>query len=389
MEPGMSAAPAEIVGWLLRPETRALSYEELVSSLCERLVVRGVPLWRVSTSQRTLHPEVFVRNIQWHRGGGVRSAVQPREIIDQPRYTDSPVAQVHRGAAAIRRRLAGPGAAVDYPICRDLAAEGGTDYLIQPLEYSWGRDFVSWATDRAGGFSDGDLAVLEEVAPALAIVSELASSYFATRSLLEVYLGKNAAGEVLAGAVTRGAGKALRAAIYFCDLRGFTALTDRRPPAEVIALLDRYFEAIVGPVSEHGGEVLKFIGDAVLAVFPATGGDDRAACGRALLAARRALEDTGSLRPSGGGSRLEFGVALHLGEVVYGNIGARDRLDFTVIGPAVNEAARVESLCRPLGASLLLTAAFAAACPDAPLRSLGHQELRGVSEPQEIFTLGW
>lgn len=381
----MGEPSSALIAWLLAPETRRLACEDLLDQLCGKLLELGVPVWRVNTSERTLHPEVYVRNLVWLRDRGTSVFVRQREILDAPAFRESPIATLYQGRNELRRPLAGPDAVLDFPICRELAAEGGTDYLVQRLAFQRSMSFVSWATDAPGGFSDDHIATLAAIRPALEVVIELSSAYYATRSLLEVYLGQNAAREVLSGAVTRGTSKRLQAAIFFCDLRGFTSMADRRPPSEVIAVLDRYLERVVEPIAEHGGEVLKFIGDAVLAIFPVEDGNSERACRSALAAARGAL-GAEEIR-LGEEEPLRFGIALHLGEVSYGNIGGRGRLDFTVIGAAVNEASRVEALCKELERTLLVTAAFAAACPAEGLRSLGQRRLRGVAEPSELFTI--
>jgi adenylate cyclase len=275
-------------------------------------------------------------------------------------------------------------------VLRELAAAGGTDYFIQPLRFSDGRlSFVSFTSDHPGGFTDGHLELFDEVRPLLALRLEIEGAYYATRSLLEVYLGQNAAARVLAGEVRRGAGELASAAIFFCDMRGFTHFTDEHPVGEVVETLDRYFETVAAPIEAEGGEVLKFIGDALLAVF-AGGGDSAEACRRALRAAALALDGMdawNATRGSAGQPPLSIGIALHHGEVLYGNIGANRRLDFTVIGRAVNEASRVESLCKTLRVPLLATRTFASLLGPGPLRAVGAHALRGVVAPQELFTL--
>jgi adenylate cyclase len=359
--------------------------DEIVTGLVERLAARGVDLFRLATSLPTKHPEVFVRFFGWSAGGGRVTWTRARDLLTSPFYLDSPVAALRGGEEKIRRRLAGEGASLDYPICRDLADQGATDYVVLALDLGRGaRTYISFATARAGGFRDDEIALFERLAPGLELVMAAEAAHFALRSLLDVYLGPNAAARVLAGAFERGRGERIRAAIWFCDMRGFTSLADRAPPEEVVATLDRFFEALGEPITSRGGEILKFIGDAVLAIFPA-GDDPRSACRRALdaaLDARAAVE-----RLADSGPRIELGIALHLGEVMYGNIGARERLDFTVIGAAVNEVCRVESLCKTLGEPVLLTAAFARAADDPRARSLGWHPLRGVSEPAELFAL--
>jgi adenylate cyclase len=260
-----------------------------------------------------------------------------------------------------------------------------------PMLCSGGQiNVISWATDRAGGFTDREIEGLGEVAEALAIIVELQSTRRVARSLLDTYVGHRTGERVLSGAITRGSGEAIRAVIWICDLRGFTRLTDSAPRQEVIALLNDYFEIVAEAVVAEGGEVLKFIGDAMLAIFEI--GENRAPaepCRAALKAARAAASAMAACnleRAGRGEEQINFGLALHLGEVTYGNIGAKNRLDFTVIGPAVNHAARLEKLAAELGKHVVTSASFAAAVAE-PLHSLGLHRLRGVSQPQEVFTL--
>jgi adenylate cyclase len=332
-----------------------------------------------------MHPEVYVRTLTWNPARGAACDLRNHDLRQSPMYRGSPVERIHQGSGPIRCRLVGPDADLSFPVCRDIVAEGGTDYLVLPVELAGtSRSFASFATARPGGFTDAQLDALASLVPLLSLRLAHAAARFATRGLLEVYLGKNAARRVLSGAFTRGGGETLHAAIWFCDLRGFTALSDSRPAAEMVALLDRYFEAVAGPIDDAGGEILKFIGDAVLAIFPVGAAGPGDACDRALAAARRALAGVAALDADGG--PLSIGIALHLGEVLYGNIGGRDRLDFTVIGPAVNEASRVESLCKEVGASILVTSRFAAALPDVAFDARGEHRLRGVAAPQPLYT---
>lgn len=376
--------------WLLRRE-EATTPEVLIAELCARLEAIGFPVWRAATSLRTLHPELFVTNVVWQRGVGTRTSARHHDITESPGYRVSPVAVIHGGVDRIRQRLDVPPETLPYPLLVDFARQGGTDYVIEALTLADGRrSFVSFTTDHPGGFAPEHLDALAAIRPALNLRLELESAYLATRSLLEVYLGPNAARRVLAGAFKRGGGESIRAAIWFCDLRGFTELGDRLHVEEVVELLDRYFEHVAGPVNDAGGEVLKFIGDAMLAILPVDDAGPAEPCARARAAAEAALAGLEALNrelAAEGRPCLGVGIALHLGEVMYGNIGARGRLDFTVIGAPVNEACRVESLCKPLGTPLLCTAAFAAAVPSAALVSLGAHALKGVRDPVEVFTL--
>ena len=205
-------------------------------------------------------------------------------------------------------------------------------------------------------------------------------------NILDTYVGHRAGERILAGQITRGSGQTVQAAVWFCDLRNFTALSESNGRDEILDRLNRFFDCMAGPVERHGGEILKFMGDAMMAIFPL---ETEQACQRAVQAARDArLAMAGfndELRDSGQ-EPLGFGIALHVGEVMYGNIGAVDRLDFTVIGPAVNMASRIQALCRVLGSSVLVSDAFVALCPDE-FRSLGSHRLVGVARPVELFTL--
>lgn len=376
----------EVQTWLLATPHVDDGGQSFVRELASVVRQGGLALWRVSVALLAKHPEVLWRTVRWHEADGVTVLGRAHDLARESFFKDSPIALLIDGAAPIRVRL--DGADLRYPICRELAAQGGTDYYAQGLRFSNGEvSYVAWATREPGGFGDTEIRTLDALAPMLARRIELESSYYATRSLLEVYLGKNAARRVVSGQFRRGAGELIRAAIWFCDLRGFTPISDRTAPANVVELLDAYFDCVAGVITDHGGEVLKFIGDAILAIFPVT---DSAmlACQSALTAAEKALvslEQVNLSRP--GGPELQIGIALHLGEVMYGNIGSRERLDFTVISSAVNETSRLEGLCKTLGARLVLSQSFAEALARTDLVDLGEQNLKGVGTPRRVFTL--
>jgi len=392
--PPASLLPSQlnpVADWLLR-ETRSVAPQELLAQLAERLSATGIPVWRANTSIPTLHPQTYVMNLTWTSERGPEARVRPHERVETAAYKDSPVAAVAQGAPSVRCRLAGPDADTSYAICRELADAGATDYLCLPLVFTSGiRKFISWATKAPGGFTREHAQLLVDLAAVLALRLEIESARYTLRSLLDVYLGQNAAERVLGGAFKRGTGVRIRAAIWFCDLRGFTEMSDHAPADEVVAMLDRYFESVGGPIAEHGGEILKFIGDAVLAIFTVNDGGDAGASARALAAATgavAAMRKLGAEQAAAGRPAMGLGIALHFGEVMYGNIGARDRLDFTVIGAAVNEACRVESMCKPLALPLLATRDFLERVDDKTMfRSVGTHKLKGVAQEKELFTV--
>jgi adenylate cyclase len=366
--------------WLLAERTRPKPPAEMIAAWADALVARGVPLSRLSAWMPTAHPELWGTQVLWTPAAGAKTILRPHEIVNTSAYRDSPGEAVLEAGSALRWRMRADDPDPKLPILRELHAEGATDYVIAPFDLGGPLPgWLAYATADADGFTDDVAAALVAGTDAVGLHLAWIVARDATRSLLRTYLGRNAADRVIAGEFRRGTGVPIDAALWFCDLRGFTSLGDSLPPRELVALLDRYFAAVADPIEDHGGEVLKFIGDAVLATFP-FGDDPASACRRALAAAEAGLAALNAVPP------LKMGVALHAGEVLYGNIGGRARLDFTVIGAAVNEVTRVESLSKGLGVPLLLTGRFAGYL-DRELVPLGAHALRGVSEPTPIFTL--
>ena len=390
MTQSIKGAPA-VVSWMLRDGRHYTQMREFGDEMCRRIVAAGIPLWRGFCSVSTLHPEVAATAYVWRRDEhGATRRVAPHGLFEKPEFAQSPIAEVRRTGGTIRRRLADSDCPLDYPVLAQLKSEGGTDYLASPMVCSSGEiNVITWLTDRAGGFSDDEVLGLGEIANALAIIVELQSTRRVARSLLDTYVGHRTGERVLSGAITRGSGETIRAVIWFCDLRGFTRLADALPRGQLIDLLNDYFEIVAGAVTSERGEVLKFIGDGMLAIFEiAEGGNPAEHCAAALRAAHTAVAAVAARnleRRAAGVPEIRFGIALHLGEVTYGNIGAKGRLDFTVIGPAVNHAARLEKLAADLGRDVVISASFAAAAIAHPLQSLGFHKLRGVTEPQEAF----
>jgi adenylate cyclase len=275
--------------------------------------------------------------------------------------------------------------------------EGSTDYAAFAVRYGGGSHFgevrgvlCSFQTDRPGGFEETEVALLRRLAPALGLAFKSITAVETASTLVATYLGADAGRRVLDGAIARGVTESVRAVLWYSDLEGFTRIADTAPAAELIALLNDYAETVVGSVHAHGGQVLKFVGDGVLAMFPLA--EDRAPCARALDAAAftlEAVDELGRRRAAAGKLATGIHVALHVGDVLYGNIGSRDRLDFTVVGPAVNEVARIEALCRSLEQQVIISSAFAqdAGAARARLVSLGRYALKSVRRPEELFTL--
>ena len=376
--------------WILAEGPTIDSDVELFDELCWRLVGDGVPLWRATLYMGTLHPLIRGVGARWTRELNV---IEEFRILHGSEETDeylkSPIrATIERGTP-FRRRLIEevPG----HPLLSKLRKNGATDYLALALNHTFQRfPVVTWSTDRPGGFGDAEIAALEEINPALAAIVDTRAVRRVSANLLDTYLGPQAGRRVLAGQIRRAEGERLRAVIMMTDLRGFTALSDQLSGDEVIELLDDYFDAIATPIEKRKGEVLKFMGDGMLAIFPAEDDDDFSASSvHALEAATEVLERLDTInqaRRTTGRSELRTGIGLHLGEVIYGNVGAAGRLDFTVIGPAVNLASRIEDLTKRLLRPMLFSSAFARICP-RPLVSLGFQPVRGLNDPEEVFGL--
>ena len=389
-----AAVGGAIADWLLGQGRRIAAPEALLDQLCRRLIDQGVPIDRVGLHSRTLHPQVAGTRVLW-RSDAARieeTAYQRDGDLAGEAYRRSPLYAVYADGRPLRRRLEGPDARLDFPVLAELRDEGLTDYLVLPLISidDEVRSLTSWGSRRPGGFGDLDIATIAGLLPAFAALAEIHERRRMTSTLLDTSLGGDAGRRVLGGQIKRGDGVTIAAALWFCDLRDFTRLSDELPGDAVIALLNDYFACMAAPVRARGGEVLKFIGDAMLAIFPIRDDLDRdRACHGALAAAVDALAGLDALNAARSAASLPplgVGLALHTGSVMYGNIGAPDRLDFTVIGPAVNLVTRIEGLCKPLGRRLLGSARFASPC-GSRLVPLGRHPLKGIAEPQAIFTL--
>ena len=380
-----------ILDWLIT-ETRGERFlDNIFVEFCIRLRAAGVPIARATVHLRTHNPEWLGARILW-RPGMTQAEFRRIEydVVATEPYLNSPVSALFdNGSDGFRRKLDGDDAAPgpNYPIYEELRAEGYTDYVAWPMHYTQGkRHVVSFAADDPAGFADADIELLTELLPVLALVTEIRLKNRITRTLLETYVGPHASEQILNGATTRGSGVTVGAAILICDLRGFTSISEMWPRDDVIAWLNDYFDAVSEPIVRHGGEILKFIGDGMLAIFPLADPEAGVKLMKAVAEGQVAMEEVNRKRALKGLEALAFGVGVHVGDVMYGNIGSRTRLDFTVIGPAVNVAARLESLTKEVHRPVLFSAAFVALAKcSATLENIGRFPLRGLGEPLEVF----
>jgi adenylate cyclase len=395
--------------WAVRQGLLGAGAAELFDGFCRRLIEAGVPLWRGYAAMETLHPQWGGYGYTWRRD---RDAIEPgyfeRTTYRGPVWFDSPFAYLvnRRDSSSeqtnpwrhLRRRLAGSEAQLDFPILKELATGGATDYFAEIVGFgadgdsSWGTGVgYSFASDRPEGFHDDHLQLLQAVLPALSLAMMAHAGHTIAASLLAAYLGGDAGRRVHSGSIERGSVESVHAVLWYADIRGFTAIAEANPGDAVVELLNEIFETLTAPLRRRGGEVVKFLGDGMLAGFPLADATREEACRDALDAAAEAmhaLDRLNSARRGSGKLAAEVDLALHIGEVLYGNVGAVDRLDFTVIGPAVNEVARIETLCEPLGRNVLLSAELAeAACEPGRLVPLGRHQLRGMREPVAVFAL--
>jgi len=365
---------------------------DALARACRLFRDQGVAVDRGSLHARQLHPQFLGRTLYWcAQSDSVCEIGRAHGVQHSDTYLNSPLAEIDESGLPVRRRLTHLDPATDYPVLAELAAEGFTDYVMLPLPLA-GRPRIglSLATKQPAGFDDDRLARVQETVPALSAVFDLFEQRRTAALLLETYLGRDSGQRVLEGTIRRGEGEQLHAVILSADMRGFTAISQGRPLHDTIALLNQYFDAVGRPIESQGGEILKFIGDEVLAIFPcrAAPGEACGAADKALAAARDILDRLAALdlQPDGAGAPLGASVAVHLGDVMYGNVGAANRLDFTVIGPAVNLVARLQELASRLDTPLVVSSELAEVARGS-FRTLGRHRLKGIAEPQEAFTL--
>ncbi len=382
---------------------QALSEPDIVGmfeGLCHRLHAIGIPVARARLTWPTLHPLFQAETILWNRGVGTDFEQFVHQEMVSDAWLQSPMKyMMDHDVSIIRRNLDGPNKVLDFPILEEVSEMGMTDYLVVTTDF-FDKEInenrrksgiiVTWCADRPGGFSNGEIEALQKIQRRFAVACKTVVQARISHNIVDTYMGKLAGDRVLSGAIRRGDGENINAVVWMSDLRNSTALADTMPGEEYLKLLNAYFECTAGPVIEAGGEVLDFIGDAVLAIFPF---DDEEEKNSAICAATCAVRDSMKLhaellenRRESGLSPIDFGIGLNIGSLMFGNIGVPQRLTFSVIGPTVNEVARIETMTKISNCSVLVTKDVAAFEPDS-WSSLGAHTLHGVSHKVELFTL--
>ena len=379
-----------VAQWLRGPARREVSLARVIDEFGWRLTAAGIGLLRVGLNSSTLHPQFLGATYLWWKDlGETRKLMIKHEVLDIVPYAENPVLQTRQEHKIIRRRLEVDPATFDFSVLADLKARGATDYLSLPVESPFGFEtlVISYVCDAPGGFRQAEIDLLTNFSRAIAVIADMRSQRQIAENVLAAYLGAQTGPQVLAGNIRRGSGEKISAVIWSSDLRGFTAFSDHAPGEEVIATLNEVFDLQARTIDAHGGEILKFIGDGLLAIFPAANAEEAHGAARnALAAARETLAALASRPVAGSEAPLRLVIALHYGEVTYGNIGSVDRVDFTVIGPAVNLVSRIEAVAKARDLPLIVSDDFARAfgyCDELP--SLGAFELRGLGRQHELF----
>ncbi len=386
---------SELVDWILRNATAQDDLGDLLGRLCERLVVAGIPIWRASLDLPTIDPHARAMMHKWWRDRPVVVQTLSHGPDQVEVFQRSVIYHLISRDLDMRRWRREQGEGVrEFDLLGSLQSSGATDYHMWLVKFGSDPDRLrgvafSVATDRAGGFADEDIALVQHLVPALGLAAYRISADHTAANALEVYLGRNTAQRVLAGEIRRGEGERLAAAILFADLRRFTQVSEQEDALKVVEWLNQHFEVVGDAVTAEGGEILKFMGDGLLAVFPVADGERRPCpgCDAALRSAERAAaanEALNRVREAHGEPTLRLDIALNFGEVVYGNVGASRRLDFTVIGRAVNETCRMEALCDDLDRDNLPSEIFARRC-SPPTAKVERFELRGIERLRDVY----
>lgn len=381
----------DLITWLADGARSVVRTDLFMAETCERMVACGIPLYRVGVFVRTIHPSMMGRGFIWRAGAGVTLGSMVHGEDEGEEFQISPLHRVFNEGVEVRHVLH-DAAASNTPFLTDMRTEGSTDYIALPLVMSDGEVHgSSWITRDAKGFTDAQIDGLRRVMPSLTRMIEIHLLRRMSAGLLDNYVGARAGARILKGQIRRGHTETMQAVIWLSDLRGFTALSDRLQPENVVDILNRYFDCQVPAILEQGGEVLKFMGDGLLAVFPVAEDEEdlTAVCGRVLEAARASRMAVEQLRWAGtdlAEEQFRFGLALHVGKVLYGNIGGGDRVDFTCIGPAVNLAARLEKIAGKLSRTVVASSGFADASA-AEWTDLGEFPIAGFARAERVYGL--
>ncbi len=376
-----------LINWILRDAAMLPTPEGFTAALADKLREQGVHLTRLSVLSWSLHPMIAGKNYVWKRSTGEITVTAPSyDILSTPEYQTSPLRHVSQGLGGVRHRLHRDLPDDAFPILRDLRKDGATDYVAMPLPFSDGRiNVMTLASDHPDGFSTANLGLIFECSAVIARYYEVFMQRENAQSLLETYVGKRSGARVLGGEIRRGDGDEIDAAIMFCDLRNSTRLEEDLGRRAYIQLLNGFFERVSTIVHDNGGEVLKFIGDAVLAVFPADPQKSFRARNQALRSARAIVDALPDLAAETGLDTLLCSTGLAYGSVTYGNVGSQERLDFTVIGQAANVAARLGDYGKSLSHQIVVSADVlkdpSTAIP------LGEVDLHGVSRPVTSYAI--
>lgn len=386
LAPAYGNIAGPLVDWLLREASFISTPEEFTRTLAHKLINQNISLSRLSVMAWSLHPMIAGKNFIWSKQSDAVSLFTPSyEIYDEPAYHNSPIRHVSKGLGGVRHRLTDGSDIAAFPILEDLQRDGATDYVAMPLPFSDGRtNVLTVASDHPDGFSTSDLGLIFECSAVIARYYEVFAQRDNAKSLLETYVGKRSGARVLGGEIRRGDGDEIDATIMFCDLRRSTRLQETMGRQSYIELLNRFFESTSDIVHENGGEVLKFIGDAVLAVFPADKDRDLARK-NAMIAARNSALALTEMREEIGVLDLDCAIGLAFGSVTYGNVGSRERLDFTVVGQAANIAARLGDYGKTIGAQIVVSRD--SLCPDCTARPLGDLILHNVGRTVEAYVV--
>jgi adenylate cyclase len=379
----LTAAISATIEWLAGDECHALDEAALAAELGRRLRSAGLPLDHLGLYLRTLHPEILGHTVGWAPDEPVQVYRRPHDIVRSAAYLSNPVVRVLETQTPVVLRV---DAQRDAPWTQNDLFKGRSlvELVVLPMRTPDALpSAVSFATTRCTGFTAAERAAFDRIAPALRNACELRNLRQVELTLLDTYLGTLTGRRVLEGRVRRGELERLEAALLLCDLREFTALSNRLPSERVLELLDAYFGCVVPAIDKAGGEVIKFMGDAVLAFFHRE--DASAACAAALQGAVTALASLQRLQTPD--CELRAGVALHYGTVSYGNIGYGHRLDFTLIGPDVNLVSRLQGVCSTTGQALLMSRRFAELLPAGTGRPVGAHLLKGFAQPVDLYAL--